>query len=224
MSTFGDQVAARCAAEWELFDRGKRKEYQKKVFQRVGTYWKDGADVPGRNGRTNVSFGSLNKDKEDVIVPDSRNDNPPWSAAFISWIAKQSGAGNAFLYSGAHAKYILAALNEAEKRNSTAKFIAKRHKSMTPKVGDLIACGRERAKKATFDTAKSFAIEGFFPSHCDFVVEVDEANKTVRTIGGNVGNSVGGKNWPLDRNKRIGDHDPRSPSANVICIISCSLP
>jgi len=39
MSAFGDKVAAECTAEWELFDRGRRKEYQKKVFQRIGAYW-----------------------------------------------------------------------------------------------------------------------------------------------------------------------------------------
>jgi len=223
MANFTDEVVRICNEQWEFFDRGKRKEYQKKVFRRVGDFWREGVDLSGRTGRSQVDFGNLDKDDPEVIVPSGRNKNPAWSAAFISFVAKKSGAGPNFLYSGAHAKYILAALHEAAKPNSTAKFIARRHTQHKPQIGDLIACGRESAKTATFDTAEDFADEnGFFPSHCDFVIEIGA--DFVRTMGGNVGNSVGRKNWPLNAQGRIGNHDPQSRSANVICIIDCLLP
>ncbi|MEA2873533.1 MAG: hypothetical protein QOH67_3509 [Hyphomicrobiales bacterium] len=224
MPSFPAEVTRICTEEWELFDRGKRKEYQKKVFGRIGDYWKKLGENH-RDGRTDVNFGGLNKDDPNVIVPDARNKNPPWSAAFISFVAREAGAGNAFLFSGFHSKYILAALREAANPASTAKFIARRHKLVTPKVGDLIAAGRESAKNATFDTAPSFQDQhGFFPSHCDFVIDVDLGGRNVLTTGGNVGNSVGRKNWPLDASGHIGDTDPRSSSAHVICIINSLLP
>jgi hypothetical protein len=224
MASFPTEVTRICTEEWEFFDRGRRKEYQRKVFGRIGDYWKK-LRINNRDGRTDVNFGGLDKNDPDVIVPDRQNKNPPWSAAFISFVAREAGAGDAFLYSGFHSKYILAALREAARSNSTAKFIAKRHTSVTPQVGDLIACGRESAKNATFDDAESFADNtGFFPSHCDFVIGVDLARKNVLTTGGNVGNSVGRKNWPLNRANHIGDTDPRSPSAHVICVIRSLLP
>ena len=222
MVVFTEEVVRICNEQWEFFDRGRRKEYQKKVFRRVGDFWSEGADVSGRTGRSQVDFGNLDRDNPEVIVPDSRNKNPPWSAAFISFVAKTAGAGNRFKYSGAHATYILAALDAAANSNTTAKFIARRHTQQRPQIGDLIACGRERAKTATFDTVRDFVVEGFFPSHCDFVVEIGD--DFVRTIGGNVGHSVARKNWPLNTQGRIGDKDPQSPTANVICIIDCLLP
>jgi hypothetical protein len=225
MATFTQEVVRIGNEEWEFFDRGKRKEYQLKVFARIGTYWKEGPLISGRDGRTDVDFTGLNKNDPDVIVPGRQNKNPAWSAAFISFVARKAGAGDAFLYSGFHSKYILAALKEAANPASTAKFIAKRHTQFTPRVGDLIACGRDSAKTATFDTAPRFADhEGFFPSHCDFVIGVDLANNNVLTVGGNVADSVKRKNWPLDRNKHIADKNPQSPSHNVICIIANALP
>jgi hypothetical protein len=227
MSIFSANVVRLCQEEWEFFDRGKRKEYQNKVFRRVGTYWRHGLNIPRRNGRTGVNFGDLDPDDPNVIVPASRNKNPKWSAAFISWVARNAGAGEAFHYSSFHSRYILAALRAAGNPKSKEKFIARRHTGTTPRLGDLIACGRSTAKDATFDTAECFWSErrkDFFPSHTDFVVEVDVAGRFVRTIGGNVRNTVGRKRWPLDSRGHIRDNDPLAPTHNVICIIRCLLP
>src|SRR5215216_7989706 len=87
MSNFSDKVATLCNDEWDFFDRGKRKEYQKKVYRRIGTYWRAGPIISGRNGRTKVDFANLDPDDPDVLVPASRNKNPKRSAAFISWVA-----------------------------------------------------------------------------------------------------------------------------------------
>ena len=51
---------------------------------------------------------------------------------------------------------------------------------------------------------------------------VKVTDKEVITIGGNVGNSVKTKCWPLEKRK-IGNIDPLSPSASVICVIECRL-
>ena len=230
MASFSAEVVRICDEQWKFFDQGKRKEYQSKVFRRIGQYWKEGTELSGRDGRTDVIFLKLNgrpldKNDPEVIVPDRHNRNPPWSAAFISFVAKTAGAGDGFIYSRFHSRYILAALREAANPGSTANFIARRHTSFAPKIGDLIATGRESAKTATFDTAENFKDrDDFFPSHCDFVVEIDPAGRFLKTVGGNVGNSVGQKTWPLNAARRIGDKDPRSSASNVICIMDCRLP
>ena len=224
MAVFTEEVVRICNEQWEFFDRGRRKEYQKKVFRRIGDFWSQGADVSGRTGRSQVDFGNLDRDNPEVIVPDSRNKNPPWSAAFISFVAKTAGAGNRFKYSGAHATYILAAFDAAANSATTAKFIARRHTQHRPQIGDLIACGRERAKTATFDTVRDFvASTGFFPLPLRLRGRNRQRFRTL-PIGGNVGHSVARKNWPLNAQGRIGDKDPQSPTANVICIIDCLLP
>ena len=76
---------------------------------------------------------------------------------------------------------------------------------------------------ATFDTYIDLVADDKFEAHCDFVVEIDRQNRKLITIGGNVGNSVSQKTWPLDGQGRIGNHDPNSSIAKVICIIECRL-
>jgi hypothetical protein len=233
MSAFTDEVAKSCLAQWETFKRGKAKEWWDPQFGDVARYWKKLGIT--RDGRENITF-ELNADgslKLDPVnhqpVPRSPkktfNRNPPWSAAFISWIAREAGAGTKFKYRAYHSFYIMAALREAALPASTAPWIARQRDAYTPKVGDLIACGRDRAKTATFSTAASFIDNSvdvdFFPSHTDFVVEV-KSDKVV-TVGGNVGDSVGRKNWPLDTDHFIGEHDPQTPTASVICIMQCGI-
>jgi hypothetical protein len=160
MSYFSDQVVRICDDEWNFFDRGKRKEYQKKVYRRIGTYWRQGPKIRGRDGRTKVDFGDLDRDDPEVIVPASRNKNPKWSAAFISWVARRAGSGDAFHYSDFHSRYILAALRAAQKPRSKEKFIAMRHTACTPRVGDLIACGRSTAEKRYLRHGRVLLVQG----------------------------------------------------------------
>lgn len=56
---------------------------------------------------------------------------------------------------------------------------------------------------------------------CDFVVGFDAQKKNAIPIGGNVGNSVAEKTWPPDGQGHIGNQDPKSSIAKVICIIEC---
>ena len=115
------------------------------------------------------------------------------------------------------------ALREAKKATSNAKFIARRHTQYAPKAGDLIACERRSLDDATFDTYIDFVVAGRFEGHCDFVVGFNEAKTKIITIGGNLGNSVKEKSWPLNSKGRVGDRDPTSSVAGVVCIIECRL-
>ncbi|HET6161429.1 MAG TPA: DUF2272 domain-containing protein [Dongiaceae bacterium] len=221
MSEFTDAVVRICGEELATFQNGQLTESDLAVFQRVGDYWNKLAEQPdfrvwkGYNGRSDCELDASGK----VI----ENKNQPWSAAFISYIAAAAGAGANFHYGSSHSVYIVDALREAKKPFSTAKFVARRHAEYTPKVGDLIACERRKDTDANFDTYIDFVKAGRFEAHCDFVVEIDQQKKNAITIGGNVGNSVSQKAWPLNVAGHIGDHDPNSPVASVICVIECLL-
>jgi hypothetical protein len=233
MTAFTDKVVTVCGEELALFEGGALKEYDKAVFQRVGKYWDELAKIPdykawkGYNGRSDVKLELKSNGEVKKII---RNKNQPWSAAFISWVAKQAGAGDHFHYGPSHSVYMVKALREAKKATSkakkatsTAKFIARRHTQYAPKAGDLIACERRSLDDATFDTYIDFVVAGRFEAHCDFIVGFNEAKTKIITIGGNVGNSVKAKSWPLNSKGHVGDRDPTSSVAGVVCIIECRL-
>ena len=221
MTEFTDAVARICREELATFRNGQLKETDEAVFRRVGDYWNELAKQPefkkwkGYNGRSDCEFDTSGR-----LI---RNKNKPWSAAFISFVAAKAGAGDNFRYGASHSVYIVRALRQAANPSSTDKFIARRHTQHAPKVGDLIACERRTDTDATFDTYIDLVADDKFEAHCDFVVEIDRQNRKLITIGGNVGNSVSQKTWPLDGQGRIGNQDPNSSIAKVICIIECLL-
>lgn len=224
MSEFTDRVVQICNNELELFGNGALREYDTAVYRRVGDYWdalaleSAYAAWHGYNGRTDVQFTLLPNGQ--VRRPPAKNKNQPWSAAFISYVAREAGAGANFAYSPAHSRYILKALREAS-QPSGGKFIARRHTAYQPKIGDLIACERREHEDADFDTYPAYVTAGRYEAHCDFVVAAD--TRRVITIGGNVKHSVKTKTWPLDAQGRIGDRDPESLVAKVICVIDTRL-
>jgi len=233
LTAFTDEVVRICKQELELFGNGKLKEYDKPVYKRVGEYWDELARDPsyatwkGYHGRRQVEL-VLNDQDEVVRVKtgaDGRplNKNQPWSAAFISFVAARAGAGGKFNYGPSHSVYIVKALKEAAKPNSTAPFIARRRDGYAPKVGDLIACERLESADPTFDNYIDFVKNGRYEAHCDYVIGFDAQKQNAITVGGNVSNSVKTKKWPLDGQGRIGRTDPNNASGGVICIIENRL-
>lgn len=226
MSAFTDEVVRLCRAELEFFGDGKLKEYDKAAYKRVGTYWNalalepDLAKWKNYNGRSDCK---LKLDAAGEVVRVISNNNQPWSAAFISWVARGAGAGKQFSYSSAHAGYILKALAEAKKATSKAKFIARRRTAYRPKVGDLIACERLTSADPTFDNYADYVKAGRYEAHCDFVVGANGDGTKLLTIGGNVGHSVKQKLWPINSKGLADKTDPTNPDATVICIIECLL-
>ncbi len=107
----------------------------------------------------------------------------PWSAAFISYIMKASGAGTAFKYSGRHATYIV----DAVKNRNTPKYPFRGYpfNEQKPEIGDLICAPRGANKGLTYGRILQ---TGDFQSHCDIVVA--KTNRTIEVIGGNVGDTV----------------------------------
>jgi hypothetical protein len=107
-------------------------------------------------------------------------DKNPWSAAFISWVMRKSGAETRFRYSPAHAGYITWA-----KQNRLADnrefYKAYRVNEVQPRLGDLVCFSRGKVR-ATYDN-----IRQGMETHCDLVVT---KSPQVQRIGGNVENSV----------------------------------
>jgi hypothetical protein len=123
----------------------------------------------------------------------------PWSAAFVSWLARQAGLGpDEFVFSEAHADYAGAAWQaRADEAQGRANPFALRTCDLArtpPRVGDLVCYARSDdegladfegldrilATRRTGGTA--------LPMHCDVVVSMDA--KGFDAIGGNVLQSV----------------------------------
>src|SRR4029077_13212686 len=81
------RIANQELARW---GNGAIKETNPRTRRVLQDYWKTGAGA-------NFS--------EDQLGDPAFQKAHPWSAAFISWVMRTAGAGNAFKYSPAHAAY-----------------------------------------------------------------------------------------------------------------------
>src|SRR5262249_33682127 len=110
--------------EWEFFGEQTRnaagtqtkaghKENEARVppgsgedwFARVGTYWREGTGKLGLDGR---------------------NQNEPWSAAFISYVVKTANPAGRFHGSARHSEYISQAIRDCADKNPDAGYWCKR--------------------------------------------------------------------------------------------------
>lgn len=124
----------------------------------------------------------------------------PWSAAFISWLAREAGvAPTRFAFSQAHADYAAAAwaASEAESQGQPSSYGLRACDLMQtpPRVGDLVCSARGRASAHLADhetlgqaLAQRLADGRALPMHCDVVTQVDEAG--FDTVGGNLLDTV----------------------------------
>jgi len=159
--------------EWLRFDRGAGKEHLDPYAGYVGEMWQ----------AINLNY-------------DGRTRNKPWSAAAISFIVRNSGNafpnyGN-FHFAPAHATYIRDAISKRRAQDTTAPFWGFRLDEQKPEIGDMVAVWRKRPQ--TFDGAE--AANGYFPSHCDIIVQIDD--HSVTALGGNVSHSLSDTEYDLD--------------------------
>jgi hypothetical protein len=211
MSAFTDKVAQQCLTEFGRFNNGKGKETKDPFAGFVGEYWKFGLNMTGIDGRTTFHDAK------------GKPFRPAWSAAFISFIMRKSGAGDAFFYHEGHIHYVVKAIRDAKAGSTTAKFLGRDPNIQAPKVGDLINAGRGTAKTVRFSNVlskygpKPVDKGNFLPSHSDIVIDVDRVKKKLTTIGGNVDDTVGKKTWDL----KIDGTLVKGPT--LICVIECLL-
>jgi hypothetical protein len=178
---FSARAVAAAEAEWRYFGEQTHDEHDRVVkaghkedaaalyWDRVRTYWVDGTNTRGLDGR---------------------NTDSPWSAAFISWLMRKAGAGHRFRYSTRHAVYISQAIRDSQQQRAEAGYWCYPLDQQKPEVGDLVCFTREDG--VTYDQQKG----GDYKSHCDLVVEVTDGAASI--IGGNIGNSVTLRTLPLN--------------------------
>jgi peptidoglycan hydrolase-like protein with peptidoglycan-binding domain len=165
------QVALQELARW---GNGRIKEGDPSMRSILTAYWRNGAGYMP-SGATWWS-------------------SVPWSAAFISYVMRQAGAGSSFRYSGGHSYYTVAAKNNRLANNSNP-FKAYRITEVSPRLGDLV-CKSRSGSGATYDNIR----EGM-ATHCDIVVEIQPGR--LITVGGNVSDSVKTTPVSIDSRGRI---------------------
>jgi hypothetical protein len=178
---FRQRIVRLANQELARWGNGRIKETDPKVRRVLQDYWRSG---------TGKIYG------EDQLGDPTFQKDHAWSAAFISWIMKTAGAGNAFKYSSAHATYTRSA-KDNRLANNNNPFKAYRIGELTPQVGDLV-CKSRSASAATYDN-----IRPGMKTHCDIVTEIRP--RSIVTVGGNVNNSVAQKILRTDANGRIAE-------------------
>lgn len=169
LSSFKKRLISNANREWKLWGEQTRvfgpmqntgsRECDSVYRDRVGEYWKKGT---GRN-------------------LDGCDRGVPWSAAFISFVMKKSGAGNHFKYSSGHSTYIRDTIQN-RKRNKKAPFKGYKLSEKPVELGDLVCYTRQN--NVNYDTTHSYK------SHCDIVVNVNKKQGFAEVIGGNVTDGV----------------------------------
>ena len=123
----------------------------------------------------------------------------PWSAAFISWLARDAGLdAQAFAFSSAHADYAAAAWSatqaDAAGVPSSQALRACDLLQTAPRVGDLVCHARGRSAGLDGYAALAEALQErlaqarALPMHCDVVTRVDAQG--LDAVGGNVLDAV----------------------------------
>jgi hypothetical protein len=134
----------------------------------------------------------------------------PWSAAFISYVIRRSGAtANAFLFANAHRIYIYDAFatSAAELTNEASNRLYRACPVNTtkPRVGDMICQQRDPALADASDEAVRERIRSELGAnvwsvrrtHCEIVAYIDVPARKMYTIGGNVNSAVAARKLNL---------------------------
>jgi hypothetical protein len=170
VSEFKEALISAAVKEWLRFERGDKLEYEDPQYKYVGEYW----------SKINLNL-------------DGRNRDQPWSAAFISFVARAAGYNN-FKFAAAHSTYVYDAVDKRKSNTTTAPFWGFNINDYKPQLGDLVCRGRGENLVKSIDSLPP----GGFKSHCDVVVEIRDTE--VRTLGGNVEQTVFITPYPLTAN------------------------
>jgi len=122
-----------------------------------------------------------------------------WSAAFISWVMCEAGLGKKeqFQRAIAHHTYIDQAIRARDGLETEAVYVAYDVGEKEIQPGDML-CRGSRPAYRNLEERRSQMGQGA-RTHCDIVMELDEANKQIKVIGGNVRGSVRMKFLPAEK-------------------------
>ena len=168
------------------------------LWQRVGEYWWVGLDPSD----VESSWTGIHDETGTEYDP-HRDGFFAWSAAFISYVMRISGARDDFPYAASHAIYInIAASGGAKALTAFAPS------AYAPQLGDLICttlgAAANKIHFADLPTARVFT------SHCDMVIAHGRPDQ-ITVVGGNVDDAVTAKHIPLTADGKLAD-----PSGQVI--------
>ena len=143
-----------------------------------------------------------------------------WSAAFVSWVMGEAGAGEEFNYSQLHADYINQAIAD---RESDAAFIGHPIDAYSLQPGDLIGANRldEDGPNGsdvivTYDDAVN---TDEYSSHVDIVVATRPDEGEIDVIGGNVSDSVTLRTYTVDSEGKLINPDDGSVLNDFFVVI-----
>ncbi len=162
-----ESLISRCVEEWIRFERGAGEEFKQPFASYVGEMWKS----------IGLNYDGTDRDKF-------------WSAAFISFVVRNAGGYDGFLFSAQHSKYVNQAIQK-RLNNEDHPFWGFRISEHKVQPGDMVC--RWRTNQISFDFASS---NDDYPSHCDIVVAVEK--DFVFTLGGNVKQSVSRTDYKID--------------------------
>jgi Uncharacterized protein conserved in bacteria (DUF2272) len=111
----------------------------------------------------------------------------PWSAAFVSFVLRQAGAGTWFSYDRAHRAYVHRAVRNVGQPSQPIK--AYPVDRVTPRVGDLTCSWREGQAITYAQLAAMAQPPPGQPLHCDIVTAVHPDR--VEVVGGNKNPATG---------------------------------
>jgi hypothetical protein len=186
------------------------------LWERVGEYWWIGME-PSMTEASWTGKHDANGQLTDFV----HDGNYAWSAAFISYVMRVSGANSRFPYSPNHSTYINAAAS-----GQSPILRAQNPANYTPKLGDLICVGRGRAK--TTVNFSSLPTSYGFPAHCGYVVAINQNGhpfgRQLSIIGGNIDDAVALTHVPTDPQGRISSpsgqsYDTRYPWCAVLEVL-----
>lgn len=109
-----------------------------------------------------------------------------WSAAFVSWILRQAGAGRHFRYSGRHVNYVHQAVRNAV-QDPTHPVKAFPVEQVQARVGDVVCAWR--GMPITYAQLASMTAPPSHPMHCEVVTEVAPGH--LMAVSGNTGPARG---------------------------------
>lgn len=164
-----------------------------RVAASIAGYWSSTPDSAWILERQNQSWNSRG------AASRWRN---PWSAAFISWVMCESGLGNQqrFRRSIAHHTYIDQAIRAGDVNESLSAYVAHDAGKEAIEPGDML-CRGSRPNYQSLE-ARRLQMGVGARTHCDIVVKVDQENKQIMVIGGNVRAWVQLKLLPADIDER----------------------
>ncbi len=167
-----ERIIATAEDQWQKWKQGTVDETSAAATPLLTRYWA----VVGEQVRP------------DQLQSGAWQSQHPWSAAFVSYVMREAGAGDSFKYAAYHTGYIAAAKRAAAYGNAS-KFQAFPIGQAPLEAGDVVCHDRPDPPNGpcsgtTFENAGS---KGHMISHGEIVLEIDAARGYAITIGGNTG-------------------------------------